>query len=67
MAGRRRLPLFRCDRCGLTLYGPPNGVEGGERCRARVIGEWAQWGGLLYTECFGTFEPMGTLSPAKTA
>jgi hypothetical protein len=58
------LDLLRCSRCGLTIYGPPNGAKEGERCNAAVIGEWDRWAGILMTRCLGTFQSMGKLVAA---
>lgn len=64
---RRTLPLFRCDRCRLTLYGPPNGVTEGQRCAEPIIAEWHPIAGVLMTQCFGTFEEVGTVTLAKAS
>lgn len=58
------LELLRCSRCGLTIYGPPNGAREGERCEAPIIGEWDRWAGILMTRCRGTFQSMGALVTA---
>lgn len=64
---RRTLPLFRCDRCGLTLYGPPNGVNESDRCTQQIIAEWHPTAGVLMTTCYGTFEEVGVVTLAKSA
>ena len=67
MVSRRTLPLFRCDRCGLTLYGPPNGIKQGDRCHSPTVAEWHRYAGLLMSECWGTFELAGTLTLVRSA
>lgn len=67
MRRRKKHELFRCDRCGETLYGEPNGVHDGDRCNAPIIAEFVvlrpgQTGQFLMKECFGSFVRLGMLS-----
>ena len=65
---RRRAPvkleLFRCDRCGETIYGLPHHVQAGDICNAPIpaeyVGPW--WARMLIRTCPGTFVKMGMLS-----
>ena len=67
MRRRKAQDLFRCDRCGETLYGAPNGVHEGDRCNSPIIAEFVvlrpgQTGQFLMKECFGSFVKLGVLS-----